>query len=69
MVVVVERRGCRALALGRERKSGQLSWVGGPSKANIFDSWSTSFLPWKRGSLVRSSAKMQPKLQMSISEE
>ena len=32
-----------------------------------FDSWSTSFLPCRRGSLLRSSPKMHPMLHRSIS--
>lgn len=43
-------------------------WAGGAGEGgDTFESWSTSFLPWSRGSLVRSSPKMQPTLHMSTS--
>ena len=67
MLDVDDKTGCNALALGSVGKRGQVVVVGVPSKAKILDNWSTSLLPWNKGSFVKSSANMQPTLQMSIS--
>ena len=57
----------RDFACGRRRKLGQEDSVGTPSSAKIFEIWSTSVLPWRMGSLDRSSPKIHPMLHMSTS--
>lgn len=52
-------------ALGRRLNPGQESSVGIPHSSKIFESSSTSFLPWRRGSLERSSPNIHPTLHMS----
>jgi hypothetical protein len=47
------------------RSSYSLS-EGEPSMLKMEKSWSPSVLPWKSGSFVISSARMQPVAQMSI---
>ena len=49
------------------RKLGQEDLVGMPSRVKIFEIWSTSVLPWRMGSLDRSSPKIHPMLHMSTS--
>jgi hypothetical protein len=57
------------LAFGRLKYSGQGFLVGGPKSLKIIDKSSSSPLAWNKGSLRRSSAKMQPTDHMSIAVE
>ena len=50
---------------GREEIPGQLSSEGVPSAWKIFDSWSRSESPARKGTRSRSSARMHPTAQMS----
>lgn len=52
-------------ALGRRLKVGQLDSVGRPRSSKILDSWSTSFFPGSRASLLSSSPNIQPTLHIS----
>lgn len=47
-------------ARGRVKYSGQELCVGGPRSLKIIDNISSSAFAWNRGSLRRSSAKIQP---------
>jgi hypothetical protein len=52
-------------ASGNVEYSGHELDVGGPRSLNIMDNSSSSDFAWKRGSLSRSSANIQPTDQMS----
>lgn len=56
-------------ASGKDVYSCHDDVLGGPRSLNIMDRSSISPLAWKRGSLRRSSAKMQPTDHMSTAVE